>query len=127
MENTPLISVIVPVYNVEKYLKKCVNSICNQTYENLEIILIDDGSTDNSGLICDELSCKDNRIVVIHQNNGGQATARNMGLSAAKGEFIGFVDSDDWIEPKLYETMLSIIQNHDIAICGHRKIQRYSS
>lgn len=98
-----LISVIVPVYNVEKYLHKCINSILNQTYKNLEIILIDDGSTDNSGKICDEYALKDNRIKVIHKENGGLSSARNAGLDICSGDYIGFVDSDDYIAEDMYE------------------------
>lgn len=91
------------MYNVEKYLTRCVNSICNQTYKNLEIILVDDGSLDRSGFICDELKKSDNRINVIHKKNGGLSSARNAGLDVAKGELITFVDSDDWIELDTYE------------------------
>ena len=99
------ISIIVPVYNVEKYLEKCIDSILNQSYQNLEIILIDDGSTDNSGSICDEYKKKDQRVQVIHQKNQGQSSARNAGLNIAKGSYIGFVDSDDWIEQNMYEKL----------------------
>lgn len=101
-----LISVIVPVYKVEPYLRKCVDSILAQTYTNLEVILIDDGSPDNCPAICDEYAVKDSRIKVIHQQNAGVSAARNAGLDAATGEYIGFVDSDDWIEPDMYEVML---------------------
>ena len=93
-----LISVIVPVYNVEKYLNKCLDSIISQTYTNLEIILIDDGSTDNCGKICDEYASKDKRIKVIHKENAGVSSARNYGIQCATGDWIMFVDSDDWIE-----------------------------
>mgnify|MGYP003293215570 CR=1 FL=1 len=99
------ISVVVPVYNVEKYLFKCVNSILQQTYKDLEIILVDDGSTDESGIICDELATMDNRIIVIHQTNQGLSAARNTGIENSHGEFIGFVDGDDFIEPTMYEVM----------------------
>ena len=98
-----LISVILPVYNVQQYLEKCIESVVNQTYKNLEIILIDDGSTDMSGKICDEFAEKDGRIKVIHSKNGGVSAARNIGLDIATGEYIGFVDSDDWIESQMYE------------------------
>lgn len=120
-----MISVIVPVYNVEKYLKKCVESICNQTYQDLEIILIDDGATDNSGKICDELAKWDERIVVIHQKNAGQASARNVGLEIFKGDYLAFVDSDDTIEAYMFEMLLTIMEKSDcdIAICGHRIVQ----
>lgn len=116
------ISVIVPVYNVEKYLKKCVDSIINQTYKNLEIILVDDGSTDNCPIICDEYDKLDNRIKVIHKENGGQASSRNMALDIASGEYIAFVDSDDYIELNMYEALYSecIKYDCDIAICGYK-------
>ena len=97
MQTTPIVSVIVPVYNVEKYLKKCIESIIEQDYSNLEIIIVDDGTPDNSGKIADEFAAIDNRIKVIHKENGGVASARNVGIASAKGEFILFVDSDDWI------------------------------
>ncbi len=99
------ISVIVPVYNVENYIDKCVDSIVNQTYSNLEIILVDDGSTDNAGKKCDDWAKKDNRIIVIHKENGGLSDARNAGLNIATGECIGFVDSDDWIDVTMYESL----------------------
>ena len=97
-----LISVIVPVYNVESYLEKCIDSIIHQTYKNLEIILVDDGSTDNSGKICDVYKEKDSRIKVIHKQNRGLSSARNCGLEIAKGEYIGFVDGDDYIAEDMY-------------------------
>lgn len=103
--NTKL-SVIVPVYKVENYLTKCIDSILKQTYYNLEIILVDDGSPDQCGNICDEYSKIDNRIKVIHKENGGLSDARNVGISVATGEFITFVDSDDWIEPNMYEILM---------------------
>ena len=92
-----LLSVIVPVYNVERYLARCIDSILQQSYRNLELILVDDGASDSSGAICDEYAQKDPRVNVIHKENGGLSSARNAGLDAAKGEFISFVDSDDWI------------------------------
>lgn len=112
----PLISIIVPVYNIEDYLDRCVESIVNQTYQNLEIIMVDDGSTDGSVQKCDEWAKKDNRIIVIHKENGGQASARNEGLRIAKGEFIGFVDSDDCIDRSMYESMHKIILENDCEI-----------
>lgn len=120
----PLISVIVPVYNVEKYLKKCVDSILAQTYANLEIILVDDGSPDNCPAICDEYSKKDSRIVVIHKENGGLSDARNAGLEIARGEYIGFVDSDDYIAPEMYEVLLFTAQKNDadIALCNYIRV-----
>ena len=114
------VSIIVPIYNVEKYLPKCIESIINQTYKNLEIILVDDGSPDNCAKICDEYAKKDNRIKVIHKPNGGVSSARNAGLDIATGEYIGFVDPDDFIAPEMYEQMLEAIKtaNADLAICG---------
>ena len=115
----PTVSVIVPVYNVEKYLARCVDSITYQTYENLDIILVDDGSTDNSGRICDEYAKKDTRIRVIHQKNKGLSGARNSGIFASTGDYIGFVDSDDWIDKDMYELLVNTaIEHHaDIARC----------
>ncbi len=115
----PIISVIVPVYNVEDYLEYCVHSILNQTLKDIEIILVDDGTPDNSGVICDKLAEEDERIVVIHKENGGLSSARNAGLAVARGKYIGFVDSDDWIEPDMYEYLLNLIteNNADIADC----------
>ena len=97
-----LISVIVPVYKVEEYLDRCVQSIVNQTYSNLEIILVDDGSPDRCGAICDAWAEKDSRIRVIHKENGGLSDARNAGMAAATGQYIGFIDSDDRIAPEMY-------------------------
>ena len=115
-----LISVIVPVYKVEKYLRKCVDSILVQTYKNLEIILVDDGSPDNCGKICDEYAAKDSRIKVIHQQNGGLSAARNAGLDIATGEYIGFVDSDDYIAPDMYEKLYEALKKAgaDLAVCN---------
>ena len=111
-----LISIIVPVYNVEKYLEKCINSIINQTYKNLDIILINDGSTDNSGKVCDKFKSKDSRIKVIHKENGGLSDARNAGLKIANGEYIGFVDSDDYIAPDMFETLYNLTQKYNAEI-----------
>lgn len=102
----PLVSVIVPIYNVEKYLRRCVDSLLNQSYTNLEIILIDDGSPDNCGNICDEYALLDNRVVVIHKKNGGLSSARNAGIELSRGVYIGFIDSDDWVEPRMYEVLV---------------------
>lgn len=115
----PLISVMVPVYNVENYLEKCLDSIIDQTYQNLEIILVNDGSKDNSPKICDEYAKKDNRIKVIHKDNGGLSDARNVGLMHCKGDYLGFVDSDDWIKPNMYEKLLELCLKYeaDIARC----------
>lgn len=101
----PAISVIVPIYNVEKYLTRCVESLLSQTLENIEIILINDGSTDGSGAMADEFAAQDKRIRVIHQKNVGLGLTRNVGLEVARGEYIGFVDSDDWVRPEMYETL----------------------
>ena len=118
-----LISVIVPVYKVEKYLRECVDSILAQTYTNLEIILVDDGSPDNCGKICDEYAQNDSRIKVIHQENGGLSAARNAGLDIATGKYIGFVDSDDYAELNMFEELHKrIIENNaDLSICGVKK------
>ncbi len=114
MINAGLLSVIVPVYNVEKYLVRCVQSVMKQTYINLEIILVDDGSPDKSGEICDMLARTDRRITVIHQENRGLCGARNSGLVKAKGDYIAFLDSDDWIEPQMYESLIDLIIMHDL-------------
>lgn len=118
------ISVIVPIYNVEKYLKYCLNSILEQTYENLEIILVDDGATDGCAEICDEYKLKDGRIKVIHKTNGGLADARNTGLKQATGEYISFIDSDDYIYPTFYEELYNIMKkyNSDISECEFMRI-----
>lgn len=120
----PLISVIIPVYNVEIYLNKCIDSIINQTYRNIEVVLVDDGSTDQSCIICDECAKIDNRIKVIHKQNGGLSDARNQGLNIAKGEYIVFVDSDDWMESNGIEYMYKLSQkyNADLVIVGTQKI-----
>lgn len=121
-----LISVIVPVYNMEQYLERCVNSIVDQTYRNLEIILVDDGSTDRSPRMCDEYAQKDGRIKVVHKVNGGLSDARNAGLQAATGTYIGYVDSDDWIEPQMYQRMYETCIEHQaqVAVCRYAKIYR---
>ena len=106
----PLISVIIPVYNVENFLRDCLNSVANQTYTNLEILLIDDGSTDKSGLICDEFAKNDSRFKVLHQKNTGQATARNNALNIMRGEYLSFVDSDDIIDESYIQTLFDLTQ-----------------
>lgn len=111
--NEFLISVIVPVYNIEDYLERCIRSIMGQTYQNLEILLVDDGSTDSSGAICDRLAEEDSRIRVFHKENGGSSSARNLGIREAKGEYIGFIDSDDYIEPDMYELMAAAVIKYD--------------
>ena len=120
-----MISVIVPVYKVENYLEKCVNSIRSQSYSDLEIILVDDGSPDNCGKICDEMALNDQRIRVIHQKNQGLAAARNAGLAIAQGKYVAFVDSDDTIENGTYLLLYNMIEHYDtdIAICECRKVK----
>lgn len=114
--NNELLSVIVPVYNVEKYICKCVDSILNQTYKNLEIILIDDGSKDSSGAKCDELAKKDNRIKVYHKENGGLSDARNYGIQKSTGKYLGFVDSDDFINLNMFQILMDNIKQYDADI-----------
>ena len=113
MSDKPLISVIVPVYNVERYLPRCIESILKQTYTNFELILVDDGTPDRSGIICDRYAEKDSRIRVIHKENGGVSTARNAGIDAAKGEWITFVDSDDWVSVKYLELLAECLDQND--------------
>ena len=119
-----LISIIIPVYNVEKYLKECLESVINQTYTNLEIILVDDGSTDGSGNICDEYKKRDTRIKVIHKENGGVSIARNLGLNYVNGQYIGFIDSDDYVEPEYCEKLLKSIKENNVqcALCKFDKV-----
>lgn len=118
------ISIIVPVYDVEKYLENCIESILNQTFKDFELILVDDGSTDNSGKICDIYEKKDSRIKVIHKNNGGLSSARNAGLDIACGKYVGFIDSDDSIHPRMYEILYDLIKKYesDISCCNYKKI-----
>jgi glycosyltransferase involved in cell wall biosynthesis len=120
-----MISIIVPVYKVEPYLRKCIDSILNQTFTDFECILINDGSPDNCPAICDEYAEKDSRIVVIHQKNSGVSAARNAGLDIARGEWIGFVDSDDWCDPGMFNFLLENAKKNkaDISICGYREIK----
>ncbi len=113
MENQALISVIIPVYNVEEYLHECVDSVINQTYKNLQIILVDDGSTDSSGKICDEYAENDKRITVVHQKNAGPSKTRNTGLSQANGKYIYFLDSDDYIENNALELLIDTAESND--------------
>ena len=122
----PLISIIIPVYNGEIYLRPCIDSILHQTYQHWELLLIDDGSPDSSGAICDEYA-SDPRISVVHKENGGQASARNQGVAMAKGEYISFVDCDDWLETDMYERMVQTMhsQQAEIIICGY--IEEYKS
>lgn len=120
MKNSKKLSVIVPVYNVERYLERCVDSILNQTAENLELILVDDGSTDRSGAMCDAYAKKYENIRVHHKANGGLTSAWKAGLALATGEYTGFVDSDDWIDPDMYERMLTLAEQEDadVTVCG---------
>ena len=121
MNRDTRISVIVPVYNVEDYLARCVDSILAQTHSNLEVILVDDGAKDSSGAICDDYAARDSRVKVIHKENGGLSSARNAGLEAAAGEYIAFVDSDDWIEPDAYSHLLEVMEKYGaLLVCGGR-------
>ena len=120
----PLISVTIPIYNVEKYLARCVDSIVNQTYKNLEIILVDDGSPDRCSQMCDDYAEKDSRIKVVHKKNGGLSDARNAGMSVATGEYISFIDSDDYVSDDFFECLLDVMnkENSDIAECSVVKL-----
>lgn len=120
--NEELISVVIPVYNVENYIKKCIDSVINQSYKKLEIILVDDGSNDNSSIICDEYKEKDNRIKVIHKKNSGLSEARNSGIDIAKGKYIAFIDSDDYISNDYFEYLYKLLidNNADIAVCDYQ-------
>ena len=115
----PVISIIVPIYNVEKYLPRCIESILNQSFKEFELILVDDGSSDNSGKICDIYAEKDERVKVIHKENGGVSSARNAGVKASNGEYIGFVDPDDYIDREMYKNLYELCENNncDIGIC----------
>ncbi|MCR1823330.1 glycosyltransferase family 2 protein, partial [Terrisporobacter muris] len=119
----PLISIIVPVYNVEQYIRRCLDSLINQTFKEIEIILVDDGSTDSSGRICDEYAKIDDRVKVIHKENGGLSDARNKGIDIAQGEYIGFVDSDDFVSLDMFQYMYSYNDiKADIVSCEYKKI-----
>lgn len=122
-ESMALVSIIVPVYNVENYLPLCIGSIREQTYKNIEIILVDDGSTDNSGKLCDEYASLDDRIKVVHKTNGGLSDARNAGMDVACGSWIGFVDSDDYVEPDMYEELLHLCCKYgvELACCRYNE------
>lgn len=117
-----LVSIIIPVYNVEEYIEKCLDSILTQTYKNLQIILIDDGTKDNSGKICDDYARGDARIEVIHKPNGGVSSARNMGLEVVKGEYLCFADPDDYVEPQWIEKLVMQIQKSELGICGYYEV-----
>ena len=112
----PLISVIIPIYQVEKYIKTCIDSIIHQTYFNLEIILVDDGSLDNCGTICDNYLSQDSRIKVIHKKNGGLSDARNVAIDIANGEYITFIDSDDFVSPNHINTLYSLICKYRVTL-----------
>lgn len=122
------LSVIVPVYNVETYLKRCVDSILEQTFKEFEVILVDDGSLDNSSEICNKYSKSDKRVKVIHKKNGGLSSARNAGLNIAKGKYIAFIDSDDYISKDMFKTMINLAfsSNYDIVSCGFRRFYENS-
>jgi glycosyltransferase involved in cell wall biosynthesis len=122
-----LVSIIVPVYNVERYLSCCIDSILNQTYRCFELVLIDDGSRDSSGDICDDYAKKDERIRVIHQVNKGLAAVRNLGISEARGDYIQFIDSDDWVSPELVENSLSYMKKYDADIVCFRVVSVFSN
>lgn len=122
-----LISVVIPVYNVEMYIDKCVDSVINQTYKNLQIILVDDGSTDASGKLCDELAKKDNRITVIHKKNGGLSSARNAGIDIAKGKYISFLDSDDFIDSTTVEKCVQRLKNNNADIVVFNRYNYYEN
>lgn len=116
----PKLSIIIPAYNVEKYISQCLDSVVGQSFADFEVLLIDDGSTDSTGRICDEYAAKDSRIRVVHQANGGQGAARNAGLAMAEADVVGFVDGDDWVEPSMFETLYGNMQRYgaDISVCG---------
>lgn len=121
MENAPLLSIIVPVYKVESYLPRCVDSILTQTFSDFELILVDDGSPDRCGAVCDEYAARDSRVRVIHKENGGLSSARNAGLDIARGQWLGFVDSDDYIAPDCYEKMLDCARRRNVKlVCAGR-------
>lgn len=135
MKSNPLISIIVPIYKVEKYLERCVESLLNQTYTNLEIILVDDGSPDNCPVMCEEFAKKDSRIRVVHKKNGGLSDARNVGLEVATGEYIGFIDSDDYVDVNMYQDMITnalkynaqIVECDIYSVYDGNRIEEYSS
>ena len=120
-----LISIIIPAYNVEKYLNRCLETVVNQTYENIEIILIDDGSTDQTPILCDTWATKDQRIKVVHKRNEGLSAARNTGMEYATGKYVGFVDSDDWIELDMFKYLYQLINKYHVeaAFCDFRRLK----
>lgn len=118
----PLVSVIVPVYNISGYIERCLKSVCGQSYENLEIVVVDDGSTDESGKICDEFAAKDKRVKVYHKKNGGLSDARNFGIKKARGEFVALVDGDDFVQKDYVRNMVKVAsEDVDIVVCGFDK------
>lgn len=124
MKNRPIISIIVPIYNVESYLERCIESILNQSFKEFELILVNDGSTDSCKDICNEYKKRDSRIVVVNKKNEGVSSARNLGLDLAKGEYIGFIDPDDFINKDMYKILFDTIQanNSDMVICDYYKV-----
>lgn len=126
MDTTPAVSIILPVYNVERYLAKSLESITRQTFTDYECILVDDGSTDGSGALCDAMAARDSRFVVIHQPNSGLPTARNVGIEAARGKYIGFMDSDDYAHPDMYKVLFECITatQADLAACQYFRSEK---
>lgn len=122
--NNSLVSVVIPAYNIEKYLSRCLDSVLAQTYGNIEVIVVNDGSKDETGRVIDEYAAKDSRVLAIHKENGGVSSARLAGIKASSGDFIGFVDGDDFIEPDMYERLLSnaVKHNADISHCGYKMV-----
>ena len=123
MSKESLISVVVPIFNIDSYLEDCIDSIINQNHYDLEIILVNDGSTDKSGSICDRYASSDKRIKVIHKDNGGLVSARKAGTKKATGNYLSFVDGDDWIKPEHFSTLFKLANEHlsDLTISGHEK------
>ena len=118
-----LVTVIIPVYNVEKYINRCLDSVIRQTYKNLEIIIVNDGSTDNSGKMCDEYAKLDNRIIVIHKDNGGLSQARNIGIEKSTGEYICFIDSDDYVELNMIEDLYNACAKNEVKMVWANKFR----
>lgn len=125
--NIPLISVIIPVYNTAEFIKRCLDSVLGNTYKNLEVICVNDGSTDNSGIILQKIASSDDRIIVVNKENGGLSSARNAGIEQAQGEYTVFVDSDDWVHPQYFELMINALKQYktDIAGCSYIKTGKY--
>ena len=119
-QNNDLISIVIPIYNVEKYLKRCVDSVINQTYKNIEIIVVNDGSNDHTQEICEKICQEDTRVILINKKNGGVSSARNKGIDLAKGEYISFCDSDDYVDQSIFEKLLKLIKENDadISMCN---------